>query len=70
MRFAAAPAIATPKVMARTTGLLYLSGGALCLISLCLPQRPGVRVLAAAVVGVVATATGVTLLLAGHRWPR
>jgi diguanylate cyclase (GGDEF)-like protein len=70
VRFAAAPAIATPKVMARTTGLLYLSGGALCLISLCLPQRPGVRVLAAAVVGVVATATGVTLLLAGHRWPR
>jgi diguanylate cyclase (GGDEF)-like protein len=56
--------------MAKTTGFLYLSGGALGLIALCLPQRPGVRVLAAAVAAILSLAAGVAVLLMGHRWPR
>jgi diguanylate cyclase (GGDEF)-like protein len=70
VRFAAAPAIATPRVMAKTAGLLYLSAATLSLAGLALPQRPGVDRPDLTAIACVALVVGVAMLVAGHRWPR
>ena|GEM_PF-1632204 len=70
IRFASAPAIATPRVMAKTAGLLYLCGGTLSLIGLALPQMPGVHRVPLVVIAAISGGVGVCMLAAGHRWPR
>jgi diguanylate cyclase (GGDEF)-like protein len=70
VRFATAPAIATPKAMARTAGMLYISGSVLSLTALLLPQMPRVRVAELIVMGVISLAVGIALVVAGHHWPR
>jgi diguanylate cyclase (GGDEF)-like protein len=70
VRFATAPAIATPRVMAKTAGLLYLSGGTLSLVGLVLPQPTGVDRADLAAIACVALVVGVAMLVAGYRWPR
>jgi len=71
IRFASAPAIATPKAMARTAGTLYICGAFLSLTGLLLlPHLPGVHVAQLFVIGLVSLAVGVALVIDGHRWPR
>jgi len=65
IRFANAPAIATPKAMARTAGMLYISGSVLSLTGLLLPQLPGVRTAQLFVIGLISLAVGVALVIAG-----
>jgi len=70
VRFASAPAVATPKAMARTAGSLYICGAVLSLTGLILPQLPGVHWAQLFAIGLVSFAVGVALVVAGHRWPR
>jgi diguanylate cyclase (GGDEF)-like protein len=70
VRLAVAPAIATPRVMAKTAGLLYVCAATLSLAGLALPQGHGVNRLDLTAIACVAFVVGVAMLLAGHRWPR
>ena len=70
IRFASTPAIATPKAMAKTAGMLYICGSLLSLSALLLPQLPGVHIAQLLVIALVSLAVGVALVIAGHRWPR
>lgn len=70
IRFASAPAIATPRAMAKTSGLLYICAASMSLVGLALPQRAGVHRLVLVVLAVAALALGIVLVARGQHWPR
>jgi diguanylate cyclase (GGDEF)-like protein len=70
IRFASAPAIATPRAMAKTAGMLYICAATMSLLGLLLPQRPGVHRLVLTLVAVGALALGIALVARGQHWPR
>jgi diguanylate cyclase (GGDEF)-like protein len=70
IRFASAPAIATPRVMAKTAGLLYISGATLSIVALLLPQMPRVHKAELAVLAVFSLGVGIAMVAVGQHWPR
>lgn len=70
VRFASAPAIATPRAMAKTSGMLYICAASMSLLGLLLPQRPGVHRLVLIVMAIAALALGTALFARGQHWPR
>jgi diguanylate cyclase (GGDEF)-like protein len=70
IRFASAPAIATPRAMAKTSGMLYICAASMSLIGLLLPQRPGGHRLVLTLIAAGALALGIALVAWGQHWPR
>jgi diguanylate cyclase (GGDEF)-like protein len=70
IRFATAPAIATPRAMAKTSGLLYICAAAMSLVALALPQHVGVHRLVLIVLALAALMLGIALVARGQHWPR
>jgi diguanylate cyclase (GGDEF)-like protein len=63
------PAIATHRVLAATTGYLYVFGGLLVLLTLLLSELDGARVAPMAGLAAFAVVTGLTTLRAGQGFP-
>jgi diguanylate cyclase (GGDEF)-like protein len=70
IRFASAPAIATPRAMAKTSGMLYICAASMSLVGLVLPQRPGGHRAVLIVIALLALAVGIALVARGQHWPR
>jgi diguanylate cyclase (GGDEF)-like protein len=56
--------------MAKTAGLLYVSGSVLSIVALLLPQMPHVHRAELEGIAAVSLAVGIAMVVAGHRWPR
>jgi diguanylate cyclase (GGDEF)-like protein len=69
-RLAVAPAVATPRAMATTAGVLYFVAGLLTLIAFALPQKAGVPVEFVRKISFCGLGSGVAILLLGPRIPR
>jgi diguanylate cyclase (GGDEF)-like protein len=63
------PAIATHRVLATTTGLLYVCGALLVMATLCLPDRGAADVAPMWGLVAIALAIGATTLAVGRRFP-
>jgi diguanylate cyclase (GGDEF)-like protein len=70
VRFASTPAIATPRAMAKTAGMLYICAATMSLIGLGLHQLPGVHRLPLIGIAAASLAVGIALVLVGQHWPR
>ncbi|HEY0871772.1 MAG TPA: bifunctional diguanylate cyclase/phosphodiesterase [Acidothermaceae bacterium] len=69
IRFAPTPAIATPRAMAKTAGLLYICASTMSLVALGLHQLPQVHRGPLVVIAAGSLAIGITVVLVGQLWP-